>query len=186
MTNVDEIEALYKKIYERKAQGKQIDRLCVQLVKAFENSIQAIIKVNKINTVDESDLMVVAHVSIINAIDKFDPTKDAKFSTYADKCIKNAMHDEQRKVMRKIDNECSLEKMQEEINFEAEDSSVDIEEKYNNEKRIKDLLDNVTEDEKKIIFCLLDGLSYAEIATKLNIPKKKVDNVIQKIRKFKF
>ena len=113
MTNVDEIEALYKKISERKAQGKPIDRLCVQLVKAFESSIQAIIKVNKINTVDESDLMVVAHVSIINAIDKFDPTKDAKFSTYADKCIKNAMHDEQRKVMKKIDNECSLEKMQE-------------------------------------------------------------------------
>lgn len=178
-----DIEALYKLISERKAQGKPVNRACVDLVKAFEKPINDIIKVNGFNKVDESDLVLVAHVSILNAIDKYKPGEDASFSTFARRCIENAMRDEQRKVKRKFEQECSLDKMQEDVSFEAEDPSVDIEEKYSKEKRIEAVFAHANEEEKKVLLCIKEGMSYEDIAKKLNISKKKVDNIIQKIRK---
>ena len=178
-----DIEELYKLISSRKAQGKAVNRAQEDLAKAFEKPIKDIIKVNGFTMVDESDLFVVAHSSLLKALDKYNPTEEASFATYARKCIENAMRDEQRKVKKKYEQECSLDKMQEDISFEAEDPSVDIEEKYSKEKRIEAVFAHANEEEKKVLLCIKEGMSYADIAKKLNISTKKVDNIIQKIRK---
>lgn len=56
------------------------------------------IMINKVSAVDGEDLVSFGIMGLIDAIDKFDPTKGVKFETYASMRIKGAIIDELRKL----------------------------------------------------------------------------------------
>lgn len=41
---------------------------------------------------DQEDLISIGTIGLIKAVNSFDPDKRARFSTYASRCIENAMH----------------------------------------------------------------------------------------------
>lgn len=132
---------------------------------------------------DAEDLAQEGLLGLLNAISKFDSERSVKFSTFAEVCISNRMRtilDRNRNVPvvetdgSDISNdEAVLPDTPESIFIEKEHLS----QLYN---EIISLLSN---REWKIFTLFLQGLSYKNIAEKLNISEKSVDNAIQRIRR---
>lgn len=132
---------------------------------------------------DAEDLAQEGLLGLLNAISKFDSERRVKFSTFAEVCISNRMRtilDRNRNVPvvetdgSDISNdEAVLPDTPESIFIEKEHLS----QLYN---EIISLLSN---REWKIFTLFLQGLSYKNIAEKLNISEKSVDNAIQRIRR---
>ncbi len=139
---------------------------------------------------DFEDLIQEGMIGVVRAISEFDSTKDVAFRTFAAMCIRNRVYSAIRNSMRgknsPLNNYVSIEAMfSDENSFQgaAPDPADDI----INREAYAELLKNVSEQlsklERKVLRLYLDGLSYAEISEKLSKTPKSVDNAVQRIRK---
>lgn len=130
---------------------------------------------------DKDDLVSEGMIALNRAIDTFDSSKEASFRTYATRCIKNKMLD----IIRKWKNQIPPVNI-EEIPESAHPSTDPIADLINDDalKAFASYLFSVLNDtEKKVLALYIEAHSYEEIAAKLNIDKKKVDNAIYSARK---
>lgn len=124
---------------------------------------------------DMDDLIQEGNIALLQAIQKYSPDNNASFKTFAITCIKRRLFDLIRKNKQKIFEDID--------NFEITNSSTDPYYEVLAKEIMRTIDDVSTDIEKKIINMFLDGFSYKEIAKTLNVPEKKVDNSLQKIRK---
>lgn len=125
-----------------------------------------------------NDYILEGRVALDNAIYYFNEEYDNLFFTYAVNCI----HLRLLTFVRKNKKDCCLNnaiEWSEEILYKAGEYSFhSLQAKEEIEKLIKKL----KKIEVKILFLKLKGYSYRMISLKLNIPIKKVDNTLSKIR----
>ena len=143
---------------------------------------------------DFEDLMQEGMLGLYRAIITFDSLKQANFTTYAKVCIEraviNAIKSANSKKNLPLNNSISLFANQMEGDDEEEvfivwddnnpESILINKEKYN--KLFDKATQNLSVFEKNVLELYLDGLSYVEIAQKLDKQPKSIDNALTRIK----
>jgi RNA polymerase sporulation-specific sigma factor len=138
---------------------------------------------------EQDDAKQEALISLVNAVKTYDQTKQTSFSTYAGHCIDNAIKNFAVKLsakkLRPLKHAVSIEEADLSESF---DSSKDNPEQiYIDREQLKKLFQmielDLSEFEKNVLFCYLDGKSYNQISATLGSSQKAVDNALQRVRK---
>ncbi len=146
---------------------------------------------------EPDDLMQEGMIGLFKAIRDYDTDKGAAFLTFATLCvrrqIKTAINNSNRKKHIPLNNYISIYAENEEYGYELEDNLESDDNNSNPEdmmiakeksKALNEMIEKrLSSFEKKVLSCYLDGLSYQEIAQRLDKTEKSVDNALQRIRK---
>lgn len=130
---------------------------------------------------EPEDLAQEGFLSFLNAVNSFDPERGAKFSSFADVCVTNGI----RSAAMKLKKDAG-ESLADDLEENAEDGSSPENIWFEKEKilGIYDEIESLLSKREWDIFRLyLGGLSYREIAVRLDIPLKSVDNAVFRVRK---
>ena len=122
---------------------------------------------------DEEDLFQEGMIAYIRAEQTFDPARDIKFETYASRVIKNRFIDI---IRRQPDNDAVFDDDKTTSDFSLDDEV--------NLLEIKKIVANhVDEIERAIFNSYIEGFSYEEMGKIFDMPRKRIDNVVQKVKK---
>lgn len=130
---------------------------------------------------EPEDLAQEGFLSFLNAVDSFDPNRGAKFSSFADVCVTNGIRNAALKL-KKNAGETHGSELEE--NGETISSPENI--WFEKEKMLGvygEIESLLTKREWDIFRLYLVGLSYGEIAERLDIPVKSVNNAVFRVRK---
>ena len=139
------------------------------------------------------DLVQEGRLALFNAVKNYDPNRNAKFSTYAKTLIENhlinVIKSSQNSKNMALNSALGLNN-QGEVELEELPLPVkptrSIEEDYIGEQNAKELIDSIIQNlsplENQILQYKLQDYTYTEIAKKLNLDSKKVDNALNRIK----
>ena len=132
------------------------------------------------NFSDTEDLSQEGLMALLKAVNSFDVSNGAKFSSYLDVCISNRL----KTVVSKINSTPFAPLLEEgdDISDEKSPESIIVEKEFteNLYRRISSFL---TEKEWSIFRLYLENLSYSDIAGRLCITEKAVDNAVFRVRR---
>ena len=136
---------------------------------------------------DMDDVFQEGMIGLYKAINSFSSDKGASFQTFATLCINRQIQSAVKKAnanknrvfmdLYSMENDETIKIISSERN--PEDNFI-VKESYENIKR--EILQKLTNLEKKILKEYLSGFSYEDISQKLHINKKSVDNALNRIR----
>lgn len=141
---------------------------------------------------DSEDLIQEGMIGLLNAITHYDASRDATFRTFAELCIRNRLYSAIKSAARSkhhpLNDYVSFESPQFDestlVRFcflrDPEDLFI-AREQYN--EMSTHFYDSLSGFESQVLELYLSGLSYSEIAVKVNKSSKSVDNAVQRIRK---
>ena len=143
------------------------------------------------NPADAEDYAQEGMLGLLAAATSFQQGKAAGFRTYAVVCIRNRMRNisrMERTASRSAGSaDVSLDDPERSIQDTLTDESDTPEQVFIEKERISELYaklaDVLSKQEREIFWLSVSGLSYDEIAEKLRIPSKSVDNAIQRARR---
>lgn len=125
--------------------------------------------------VSREDLESEACLAAVRAVKSFDPGKNSSFSSYMAVCVTNRIISVLRSADRHIQTVAEADY---DVTDDNTPETIFLERELDAE--IAELL---TEKEYKIFRQYLEGSSYADIADKLGISSKSVDNAVQRVRR---
>ena len=132
------------------------------------------------------DLMQEGMLGLLKAVNTFQPDAGASFSTFAYLCVDSGMKTAVKKSLSagnyplnaSVDLSQQGEKLYSEVDPERTVIGKEEEEEF--DKKISATLSSL---EYGVLSCFLAGLCYREIAEKLGVTEKAVDNALFRIRK---
>ena len=147
---------------------------------------------------EKDDIIQEGLIGLYKAIQDYDAEKQSSFKSFANLCIDRhlitVIKSSNRQKHIPLNSSLSLNNS---IDGEDENSTfIDI----LNSQTVEDPLDTITKKEfyqsvetkinselssfeKKVLYSYINGQTYVDIADKLNMPVKSIDNAIQRIRK---
>ena len=149
---------------------------------------------NKNLGIDRNDLIQEGLVGLNKAIDHFKESKDTKFYTYSVHCIENQINDfitASKRLKYRVLNEAlpvdivSIDgeyKLLDFLKTTDNDPATLLFNKEEEDDRIKNLKDNLTDLENQVFDLKYQGFSIKEISTKLNYDYRTIDNALQRIK----
>lgn len=156
------------------------------LVKRYASLAEGISRSYFIVGGDRDDLYQIALIALLEAVRRFDPEREAKFPTYASACIRNRLLDAVRAASAgknaplrdsvPIDGEdegAAGELVSPELSPEQQYIEKEAEESF-----FSALGEMLGEQDLTVLRFYLAGVPYKEIAEKLGISAKKVDNTV--------
>jgi RNA polymerase sporulation-specific sigma factor len=130
---------------------------------------------------DADDFAQEGLLGFLNAISKYNPQRNAKFSTFAEICVINKM---KTILNRNSDNAVPTDEFQINEDTAVSDTPETIFMRKEHLVELYDEINSILSKREWDIFSLfLKGCSYRQIADELEISTKSVDNAIQRIRK---
>ncbi len=141
---------------------------------------------------DSEDLIQEGMLGLLSAVRHYDPAKDVKFKTYAEFCVRRRLISAIKSATRfkhsPLNDYVSLESPElDENNTQGMSFLRDPEEFVIARERVDEITDclygALSRFESKVLGLYLDGMSYEEMAVKMNKTPKSVDNAVQRIRK---
>ena len=141
---------------------------------------------------DSEDLIQEGMLGLMSAIRQYDSSRNASFKTYAERCIKTRLYSVLKAAARNkhapLNNYVSFESPQfDEIQTRFSYYLRDPEELLISREHFEELLHGLgcalSGFESKVLVLYLEGISYHEIAQRLNKTPKSIDNAVQRIRK---
>lgn len=168
------------------------------LLDKYNNMVN--MKVNKyfIIGAEREDIVQEGLIGLYKAIKNFNGEKQNSFKTFANLCIERqlitAIKSSNRQKHMPLNSYLSLNNSAYEENEDTEllevfdtdiiEDPLDTIMKKEYYKSVENEIDkNLSEFEKQVLNRYTNGESYIEIATRLNMPVKSIDNAIQRIRK---
>ncbi len=142
-------------------------------------------RLRKNSNIDDDDLFQEGFLGLLDAVKAYDDSK-GKFQSFAEVCIVNRM----KNAIKKASGGLSVA---EDYDFEQLTDETALTEDYvilkeRNSELYKKLENLLSKKELAVLRLYLEGLSYKQIAAKLSIPLKSVDNSLsrskQKLKKF--
>ena len=170
------------------------------LINRYKNLVN--IKVTKYYMIgaEKEDIIQEGLIGLYKAIKSYQPNKQNSFKSFASICIDrqliSAIKTSNRQKHIPLNSYISLNKEAYENDEGCKSDLIEI----IDSKVVEDPLDTITKKEyfqsvestidkslsdfeKKVLNCYIQGESYVEIAQKLDTPVKSIDNAIQRIRK---
>lgn len=133
---------------------------------------------------DSEDLIQEAMFGLLKAIREFDSSRDARFKTFAEVCIRNrirsAVTNAARSKHAPLNDSVPFESPMLGSEASPEDLYISREEET---ERLDRLGQQLSPLEHKVLNLFLLGLSYQEISEQVGRPIKSVDNAVQRIRR---
>ena len=168
------------------------------LLDKYNNMVN--MKVNKyfIIRAEREDIVQEGLIGLYKAIKNFNGEKQNSFKTFANLCIERqlitAIKSSNRQKHMPLNSYLSLNNSAYEENEDTEllevfdtdiiEDPLDTIMKKEYYKSVENEIDkNLSDFEKQVLNRYTNGESYIEIATRLNMPVKSIDNAIQRIRK---
>ena len=141
---------------------------------------------------DREDLMQEGMLGLLSAVRHFNPERDASFKTYAELCVRNRLYTAIKtasgaKHLPLNDyvpfESPQFDECQNRLTYDLRDPEELIisKERFDSVRADMDCL--LSKFESQVLELYLEGLSYTEIAGKVNKSPKSVDNAVQRIRK---
>lgn len=141
------------------------------------------------------DLNQEALVGFSDALISYNEKESAKLATFISLCVERRIQAALLKASRKknvvLNEALSLEHEYNDFNVTLADILSDNNENNpltkmtRNEhysRLVNDIMESLSNNEKDVLFLMIDGFNYKEIATLLNLEPKSVDNTIQRIK----
>lgn len=131
---------------------------------------------------DADDLAQEGLLGFLNAVSKFNPERNARFSTFSEICVVNKM----KTILNK--NSSNAAASIDEFNIDEDTVVSDTPETiFMQKEHLNELYDEIdailSKREREIFSLFLKGSSYKQTAEKLGISVKSVDNAMQRIRR---
>ena len=134
--------------------------------------------------VDAEDLAQEGMLGLMNAVAHFDPNREIRFSTFADVCMTNKM---KSALIRSRHTALPVEDAESAAQVQNEVEDDDPEQILLRKERLQELyreMDHILSRRELEIFKLfLSGLRYEQMAERLHITEKSVDNAMQRVRR---
>ena len=132
---------------------------------------------------DKEDLLQEAMIGLHKAITSYDPSKNSEFIAYAKTCIHNhiisAINEATAQKHRPLNASLELEA----ANQFSYDGPMDLVITRETLESVLALMqETLSKKEKQVLILYLDGLSYKQIASTLQISEKSVSNALCRIR----
>ena len=177
----------YEKISDeeliKRLRGGEED-IMTYLLEKYKPMVRALGRARFILGGDQDDLLQEGMIGLFKAVNNYDETKNARFSTFAYMCIErqqlSAMTKAGAKNESPLNNSSPLEDDAAAGTDTFENTITDR--IYANEV-IKKASQNFSAMEKEVFGYFIEGMEYREIADKMKKPPKSVDNTIQRIKK---
>ena len=133
--------------------------------------------------IDESDLYQEASLALYEAAESFEPDREVKFSTYAYVHIKNNLLNYVKKYRRRYrDDIYSFDVNPRSMDFQVADTAAGTYNENLFKEKFNDFLDSLNEEDRMILILRGSDFSYKEIAEKLNMTTKRVDNKLRVLK----
>ena len=142
-----------------------------------------------------NDLNQEALVGFADALNSYKENSNTKLATFISLCVERRLQSAIIKASRKknitLNEALSLEHSYNQFNVTLADIISDNNENNplikmtRNEhysRLVNDIMKALSSNEKDVLFLMIDGFNYKEIATLLNLEPKSVDNTIQRIK----
>lgn len=135
---------------------------------------------------EAEDVKQEALITLLQAVSRYDPARGASFKTYVNLCtdhtISNFLLHVSAKKIRLLSEAIPLEDVQKELldHDNPEQRLIDRERYEQVEQAIQQRLSDF---EREVLFYILEGKRYAEVALLLCCSEKAVDNALQRLRK---
>lgn len=176
-SNINELDTLSNEVLVEYAQAGNEQAMSV-LSARFLNTRGTGVSVAYL---DSDDFVQEGMIGFLKAVNSYDPTKSVPFEAYAFKCMQNSINTAagvyKREVAVVSDSELP----------DMVDTQVDPLNKLLVSEELSLVLNtckvSLTETEKTVVFLKAGGLSYGEIALRLGVSEKNVDNAIQRARR---
>ncbi len=128
---------------------------------------------------DADDILQEGVLGLLDAVKSFDKDNGAAFRTYANICMRNRMLNAVSAAARKSE---ALEDIEEQQDSESSPESIVVQREHE-----KLLFENISHmlsvNEWSVLQLYLNALPYSEIAKRLGVSVKSVDNAMQRVRK---
>ncbi len=176
-----------------------IEEATEELLNLFKPKVIAIAREYFLIGADFDDLIQEGTIGLYKAIHIYDTKKNHNFSAFASLCIHRRLQNAVKRANRKKNNplnsylpiklyDGSTSSDDEEIlKFVVVDDTSDIEQNFIDKEMHLILLSKVknilNDEEFKVLKLFINGESYIKIGEKLNLTSKKVDNMLQSIKK---
>lgn len=138
-------------------------------------------------TVEWEDLVQEGLIGVLAAIYRYRPGGEAGFRTYASACINNSMRTALRKASRQKRRSCGVDVSLDAETLELSDMEPGPEERviareeFNRINRI--IAQELSVFERDVVTLHLSGCGYREIAQRLQVSEKSVDNALSRVRR---
>lgn len=161
-----------------------------ELIKRYQSVVRACARPLFLAGGDSEDLMQEGMLGLLSAVRHYSPDASASFKTYAEQCVKNRLNSAVKSAAAQkhipLNDAISLYSPDYD-ELKAATGMRDMENAAITRSYIEELLKSADTDlselEKAVLGHYLDGYSYSQIADKMSIGIKSVDNAIQRIRK---
>jgi RNA polymerase sporulation-specific sigma factor len=162
------------------------------LLERYRHLIAAIAKAHAVNAADAEDYVQEGMLGLLAAASSYAQDRSAGFRTYAAVCIRNRIRNVSGKehAASRRGNDFSALSLDDPENQTAEllaDSDESPEDVVLEKELISELYaklaDVLSRQEQEIFWLSVNGFSYADIADRLHISAKSVDNAIQRARR---
>ncbi|MBQ9199252.1 MAG: RNA polymerase sporulation sigma factor SigH [Lachnospiraceae bacterium] len=177
--------------------NKKDDEAIEYMMKKYGGIVKREVRTVYIIGAETEDLMQEGMIGLFKAIRDYEVDKGAVFSTFATLCIrrqiKTAISNSNRKKHIPLNTYISIYAENDEYGYDIEDNLESDNQILNPEEMViakeqsralNELIEKrLSSLEKKVLKYYLDGLSYQEIAQRLDKSDKSVDNALQRIRR---
>lgn len=152
------------------------------IVRRMEPLIHAQIHSLRCEGTEDEDLAQEALIGLLAAVRTYRPDGGAAFTTYATTCIRRRLLSVVRRYGTKVTQEVPLEE-DPDLPDTSADPALLLQEQEGVEQLLTRLRTRLTPMEYKVLLLRLSDSSYEEIAARLGINKKSVDNTVQRLRR---
>lgn len=151
-----------------------------ELISRHIGTVRRLAHLYSSNPSDCDDLVSEGIVGLLNAVRTFDGSKGASFSTYAYACVNNRILNALKKSSRIINCEENIDNLNLEGSATPESIVINREELG----EVFSLIEKgLSKTEKSVFEEYLSGSSYQEIAARLGLSLKSVDNALMRVRR---
>ena len=123
--------------------------------------------------IHEEDLYQEGMLALIKAEMTYKPESGVKLETYASRVITNRFIDLMRKQTDKPD----------ELNEDTQSGDFNLDDEVNLLEIKKILREQINDIERAVFNSYVEGFSYEEIGAIFELPRKKIDNIVQKVKR---